>query len=291
MNTVPLSSSVVDPPCTVTSRYNVRFKYVYSASGERCLIEQMFASRPVFRDASEPDFDPPTPKREIRNIASAADNIERAKRRARSKFTDYAYATPELDLFVTMTVGDFDLRYNPPFALKKLNSWLCNLVQRRNLIYLLVPELHKDGAIHFHMLANSPALDLVDSGTVCIPERKKPVRRSTAARISDTPPDLWNTVYNVQNWPFGFTTAIFLYGNRQAAISYVTKYITKTCQKIGGRYFYHGGSVRLPEIKLAFFSLDAFENIRLAFGTFSDDGTFRFSVAGVQYDVQRFALP
>lgn len=291
MNTVPLSSSVVDPPPLQTLRYNFRCKYVYSASGDRCLIEQMYASKPVFRDSSEPDYDVTAPRHISGNMSSKDENLARAKRRARSKFTDYAYATPDLDLFVTMTIGNSDLRFSPATALKKLNSWLCNLVQRRHLIYLLVPELHKNGAIHFHMLANSSALDLVDSGTVCIPERKKPVRRSTASRISNTPQELWRPVYNVQNWCFGFTTAIFLYGNRQAAICYVTKYITKTCDKIGGRYFYHGGNIRTPEIKLAFLSLEAFENARLAFGTFPDDGSFSFSVAGVQYDVQRFSLP
>lgn len=272
-----------------TPKYNTRFKWIYDINGNRHLLEQMYATRPIFKDESEPDYDI-SPYKEHINIGTPEDNLSRAKRRAKAKFMDYAAASPHLDMFVTMTISDQELRHDPPKALKKLINWLNNLVQRNDLAYLLTPELHKDGAIHFHALCNSSALDLVDSGTVLIPERKKPVKIATAKRLHSNP-DTWHTVYNVQNWKYGFTTAMYLYGDKNAAIGYVAKYITKTLSKIGGRYFYHGGDIRKPEIQYAFLSLEAFEDVRHSFGTFPDDGTYRFATDGSIFYAQRFSIP
>lgn len=287
MNTVPISSSNSSDDL-ITPRYNVRFKYFTDKHGTEHLYEQLFSSKPVFKDKNDPDFDPPAPPKAPKG-ETTKDNTDRARRRARCKFTDYAYATYTLDIFVTMTIADEELRYNKTATLKKLINWLNNLVQRRQLAYLLVPELHKDGALHFHALCNSSALDLVDSGTVLIPERKKPVKRDTARRIN---PDTaqWQTVYNVQNWTLGFTTAVFLYGNINSAIAYVSKYISKTLEKIGGRYFYHGGDIKSPRLCYAFFSVDTFDKIRYSWGTFDDDNTYTFTAGGSEFKAQRFPV-
>jgi hypothetical protein len=54
------------------------------------------------------------------------------------------------------------------------------------------------------------------------------------------------------DWGYGFTTAIDLYGDRRKAINYVVKYIGKFgSTKIGGRYYYSGGKLSRPKIRLA----------------------------------------
>lgn len=137
-------------------------------------------------------------------------------------------------------------RYDPVAIVKRLNVWLDNRVRRDGLKYLLVPELHKDGAVHFHGLVND-ALSRVDSGTMTMQGWKKPRRPRSKAQAA-----LWAsqgavTVWNLPAWDFGFTTAIPLYGDREAAVGYVCKYVGKQEEKVGGRWYYSGGALVRPE--------------------------------------------
>lgn len=174
-----------------------------------------------------------------------AANLERSRRRARNAVFDIANAT-DFEYFVTLTVDPDKLdRYDAEEVFRHLHGWLDNCVRRKGLAYVLVPEYHKDGAVHFHALFNA-ALPVEDSGTVIPPGGGKPKRpRSKAQRAA------WlaaggRVVYNLPAWPWGFTTAIQLYGDREAAVGYVCKYITKADCKIGGRWYYSGGELRRP---------------------------------------------
>lgn len=155
------------------------------------------------------------------------DNIERAKRRARKAVFDYAMCNDDLNLFVTLTLDAARVdRYDYKIIVKKLNNWLDNMVRRHGLKYVLVAERHKDGAIHFHALMNENACKLTDSGTVD--------KRG-------------HTVFNLDNWTLGFTTAVRCYGERGAVCKYITKYITKSDDKVGGRWYYSGGELERPQ--------------------------------------------
>lgn len=97
--------------------------------------------------------------------------------------------------------------------------WLEN--QRRtyapNMRYLVIPELHKSGAVHFHaLIADYPQQNLHDSG-------KKINGR---------------TCYNIGRWHWGFSTAVKI-DNIDAVANYVSKYITKDMVLLPGakRYF------------------------------------------------------
>ena len=286
MNTVHISSSTPTDQL-VTPTYNMRLKYIEMPDGSFHLYERLYSSSDVFRSEHDVSFEinNHTPKTSDTPKDPCA-NLKRARSRAKSKFTDYAVATFELDCFCTFTVADTELRYSHKDCLKKVLKWFENRVLRNGLIYLCVPELHKDGALHFHALCNASALKLTDSGTVLIPERKKPVKIATAKRLHPNS-DEWKTVFNVADYTIGFSTVVFLYGERARAINYVSKYIVKTLDKIGGRYYYHGGAVREPVISYLFHSVHGFDDIRDSFGTFTGDGTFQFSVAGVDYYAQR----
>lgn len=180
--------------------------------------------------------------------AAAAAALLRAQRRARTKVRDLALSN-DFRYFVTLTLdgGKVD-RYDVHAVTKKLNSWLDNAVRRHGLKYVLVPELHKDGAIHFHGFIND-ALRVVDSGTVIPPQGGKPRRPRSARQRAQWLENGGHVVFNLPQWRVGFTTAIELYGEYSAAVGYVCKYISKGSEKVGGRWFYHGGDLRQPEVQ------------------------------------------
>lgn len=160
---------------------------------------------------------------------------EQSRRRAYKKVFDYAVCNDDLfDLFITLTLDKQLIdRYDICKIYPKLKTFLSNRVQRDGLAYVLVPELHKDGAIHFHGLINSSAVQLKDSG-------KKYWKRNT--------PSYGQRIYNVTDWKFGFTTAVKLTGDYNNVCKYITKYVLKQSDggMIGGRYYYHGGELKEP---------------------------------------------
>lgn len=166
--------------------------------------------------------------------ACRAASTRRSVSRARAAVRDLARSNP-WRFFVTLTLSPEKVnRYDPVDVLRHLRHWLGNNVRRKGLVYLLVPEHHKDGAIHFHGLFND-ALEAVDSGHK---------------------DGKGHTVYNLPGWGWGFSTAIELYGERDAAVNYVCKYIGKqldgsmggTPEKIGGRWYYSGGNLARPAV-------------------------------------------
>ena len=177
----------------------------------------------------------------------SADNLARSKRRARASVYDIAMSS-DFEWFVTLTLDAAKVdRYDASEVFRHLRYWLDNHVRRDGLSYLLVPEHHKDGALHFHALFND-ALPVVDSGTVSLPGCKAPKRPRSKAQRQAWLDAGGQAVYNLPSWPYGYTTAIRLYGDRDAAVGYVTKYISKSDCKIGGRWYYSGGDLRRPDV-------------------------------------------
>lgn len=187
--------------------------------------------------------------------------MARAVRRARAQVRDIALCTP-FRWFVTLTLDPARVnRYDVREVTRHLNHWLDNQVRRKGLAYVLVPERHKDGAIHFHGFFND-ALEARDSGTVSLPGQKAPRRPRSARQRAKWLEDGGKPVYNLPGWSWGFTTAIELYGEYDRAVSYVCKYIGKELapspngdglepQKIGGRWYYSGGALGRPQVTYA----------------------------------------
>lgn len=203
----------------------------------------MAASRAVFKDpdvdapeAQSPRSAPPQSGSKARKQTNTQ-KTERSARRARSQLREYALAN-EWDWFVTLTLDKTKIdRYDIAEITKKLNSWLSNQVKRYGLKYVLIPELHKDGGVHFHGLFSGGSLAPCCSGHV---DRGG------------------HDVYNLERWPYGFTTAIRLYGEFERAVGYVCKYIGKGFAEkpIGGRWYYHGGQLKKACVTYADISPD-----------------------------------
>ena len=147
-------------------------------------------------------------------------------RRARAQLRRLALAN-DFRWFVTLTLDPKKVdSFDGDAVVKKLSTWCSNMVQRKGLKYILVPEYHGSGRIHFHGFFND-CLAVVDSG-----HRDKGGHR----------------IYNLPGWSLGFTTAIELYDDYAGAVGYVCKYVGKQGDKPAGRWYYSGGDLRQPEV-------------------------------------------
>lgn len=206
------------------------------------------------------------------------ENIERAKRRARTMIRDYARSNG-FRYFVTLTFDAHKVtnRYDIASCIKDVTRWLDNRCRRNGLQYILVPEEHKDGAIHFHGFMND-ALRFVDSGTMSF-DGGKPRKPRSARQRAEWAQKGAHVVYNIPAWGYGFTTAIELYGERDKAIAYVCKYIGKSEKKLGGRWYYSGGGLALPSVSYSDVDFEAFAAAHEA---------SRFTVDSLGVDMVRF---
>lgn len=156
-------------------------------------------------------------------LKSQEDNEVRSYNRTKNKIYEYSRCV-KWEKFITLTFNERKVdRYNFDECSRIARQWLHN--QRKNapqLQYLLVPELHKDGAFHFHgLLANTGKIKFKDSG-----------KRTKDKRI----------VYNMSAWSNGFTTAVDVY-NTHGVSKYIGKYITKElCGLTKGKNRYYVSS-------------------------------------------------
>ena len=168
---------------------------------------------------------------------SDGENKRKSFCRARNMLFDILLSTVELNCFVTLTCsGEKIDRYDYKKIVKSLSCWLDNRVRRNGLIYVLVPEKHKDGAVHFHGLMNKEALKLV-----------RAVNPYTKKEMVD---DKERPIFNIKDFNLGFTTVIPLSGKnaRTATAKYCYKYIVKSKgEKVGGRYYLSGGKLGRPK--------------------------------------------
>lgn len=182
------------------------------------------------------DAERPRPQPKAAGIAQSrekaealAEDIERSMRRAKAKVRRLALAN-DFKWFVTLTLDPMKVdRYDPAAVVRKLNQWCSNQVKRKGLRYILVPERHKDGALHFHGFFND-ALEAVDSG-----------HKSKDGR----------PIFNLPGWNLGFTAALEIYGEYAGAVAYVCKYIGKQGDKPAGRWYYSGGALNEPAVTYA----------------------------------------
>lgn len=150
--------------------------------------------------------------------------IVRSLRRTKQSIYKISRAN-DWHFFATFTLKDESYRYDFLLSTKKLRTWLNNFKKRfcADLQYIVVPEFHKDGAIHFHALLQSATLFTLlktrwcDKNKFYLPLYKLGI--SELEKVKDR--------YRVSN--------------------YICKYITKELQSYSGkqRYFRSQG-LKLP---------------------------------------------
>ena len=273
-------------------KYNTRYKYITDKDGSVTLFEEMYCNRYIFnphhveehnreqrihREKWSADLDEMYGRggNYKREKTSKAESIERSQRRAKSNLLDFALCN-RFECFVTLTLDAKHIdRYDYNASIKKLNTWLDNRVRRKGLVYVGVPELHNDGAIHYHLLCND-VLNTIYSGCVIRPTGGRPVKESTAIRQGFKLEDC-RKVYNIPDWTLGFTSMYYTYGDVRAVANYIVKYITKGDKKVGGRWYYSGGKLLKPVYKYD----------RVSYGDV-DDYDFGFDCDGGAFKVKRY---
>ena len=142
-------------------------------------------------------------------------SLERSIRRSQSVVNNLVLCNT-FDLFVTLTVADEEKRMSEHKAKNVVLNWLKNLQKRKGKIdYILVPEYHKKGGLHFHLLIS----DYPGEIDVAI-------NPWNGKRIKSHGRD----VYNLPGYKSGWSTAVKV-GNdikdRAQVGHYIRKYITK----------------------------------------------------------------
>ena len=166
------------------------------------------------------------------NPVTRDDSLKRSK----DKIFDISFINGDLwQYFITLTLDKTKIdRYDKKEINKKLKTWLNNMVKRYDFNYIIIPEYHEDGAIHFHGLCSGNNLKL------------------TYVKIDKK----GRKVYNLDNWNLGFSTAIELDDNRTAVSAYITKYVTKDTTKILGNVYYAGGHSIKRDCKAVYQNID-----------------------------------
>ena len=215
--------------------------------------EVLAATRPIFREAGWElsdlsDSYAQRVRSDSEHTKNSAANAARSRRRAAARMRDYALCT-DFRFFVTLTFSAESVnRYDIGGIVKRIRAWLDNRVRRKGLSYILVPEHHKDGAVHFHGFFSDCDIGFVDSGTLDADGWRRPRKPRSQQERMRLLSEGARIVYNISDWSYGFTTAIELYGERAAAVGYCTKYLTKQTDKIGGRWYYSGGALKTPVV-------------------------------------------
>lgn len=167
-------------------------------------------------------------------------------RELRSEYSSYTRTVRNLydytrcakwEYFLTLTLDPDKVdRFDYPLVTKKLRKWFNHIKDRYapKLMYVVVPEKHKDGAWHFHaIVANTGKLEFVDSK-----RRKK-----------------GEVIYNLKQYSLGFSTATKVKDTYRVS-SYITKYITKDiCRDLPGRQRYFA-SQNIPKPTSTFYQLN-----------------------------------
>ena len=229
-------------------KFYCRAKYYRTPEGETKLAQIQQMGFPAFRI---PGFEEVRPE-ELAPLFEEAEetapddgeegdrttNAARAFRRARINAFDKILANSDLDTFGTFTLSPEAIRDRAEWddAYKVLKTWLSNGVQRRGLKYVICPERHKNGGIHFHGIMNSPALRLNPA---------KNARNGLPLTHNGEP------LYNIVNWSYGFTSAALIRSgtsDREKVAKYIFKYMGKQGSDgmIGGRYALTGGALAAP---------------------------------------------
>lgn len=100
---------------------------------------------------------------------------------------------------------------------------------RKNIKYLCVPDLHRSGAWHFHVLTDI-SLPSFDSGTFIVHGSKKPLKKNTISKMIKnkiiSSKDIYQEVKNVSDWEYGFSTGIRIYKQGIVLSSYIVGHMT-----------------------------------------------------------------
>jgi DNA invertase Pin-like site-specific DNA recombinase len=165
-------------------------------------------------------------KKQAKQNESNESTIERSRRRAKKQLTGYIHCNT-FELYVTFTFKKHRDDINK--CRKQMETWLDNekkKERRGNFDYIIVAELHDDGAIHFHALFKDYKGKVVPSIN---PKTGKHLRKK--GRL----------VYDLPSYTLGHVYVNKIDDSsedRQKLTNYLSKYLTKEMPLFPGRKRY-----------------------------------------------------
>lgn len=133
------------------------------------------------------------------------------------------------DWFITLTFDPKRFNSSDYDVVVSLLKKFIDKIRKRcspDLVYMIVPELHKDQKkFHFHgLFAKVGSLDFTPSGK--------------------------DEIFNIPDWRYGFSTASKIKDSVRAS-AYITKYITKECVQVTKykRRYYTSRNIKRPVVE------------------------------------------
>ena len=165
-------------------------------------------------------------------------SLKRSVRRSVMNVKELGFCN-DFDMFITFTIGKD--HYDVQKSIRKMTSWLKEQQKKQKeqngtgFEYILVMEYHKKGGVHFHALTNNYM------GRFAVARHPK-----TGNKIIKK----GKVVHNILDYKYGFSTMTFI-GDKDKAVSYLTKYITKTfahVEYMGKKRYWRSRGLKKAEI-------------------------------------------
>lgn len=173
----------------------------------------------------------------------------------------------DFDWFLTFTFNPAKIdSFDYGKCLKSITKWFNNVRSRKSpdMVYLIVPELHKSGRVHFHALVKNFNVYF-----------SKSHRRTKAG----------NCIYNIPSFKLGFTTASPIL-NKDAVANYVSKYITKSLIKKYGHQRYLCSNNLIRPIKYTNKKIDLLPAQQFLNKSFENENLLCFTIDKGQFVLQ-----
>lgn len=223
--TKPLQESEATYQLTNTLKeYRTRYKlFVFKKP-----ITKTYANLELNRELSPQTKRGHTELTEHERQTKDMNNEIRSVRRSRTKISDIIEMN-DFKYFGTLTTDPQKIdRYDDLQVKKRVTKTLTNLQRTYRFEYLLIPERHKDSALHFHALFTElPLKWLYDSG-----------KRDKTGRI----------LYNLKPYKLGFSNFSAI-TSLQATAKYCAKYVSKALDESdkGKKRYWHSKGLKKPE--------------------------------------------
>ncbi len=159
-----------------------------------------------------------TPKTEEYTVSDFHRCLKNSSNRAYDNFFGYALSN-DWEWFVTLT---FDPKKTDRYSEKDTSKRITKFMNKTkencpNLKYLLIPEPHENGAIHYHgFISNcTHTLTIAQNAKTGEPLQTK----------------LGDPIFNLPSWKWGYSTIAVLPTdtNRRKVVNYCSKYMNKQC--------------------------------------------------------------
>lgn len=225
-------------------------------------------------------------------------NIYRSARRSRQNLYDICRCN-DFKYFVTWTLDQDKIERLNDNKVKRKFTQFQNYLRKKfpNMYYVAVPEYHKKGGLHFHLLIGGVTMDELKA----VPALSKKGRLIFKKG---------KQIFNVERWKLGYST-LSVIDNSEATKHYICKYITKQHYDdrfFGKRRYYVSKNIRRPEIEkhcttpeksLDGINLDvylvSFADISKKYAVFTSDGNGIVlpdqNTDGVKQDMAEFTAP